>query len=105
MPQIKIETIFSSGILYYHHFSNRCIIETEMINSILILLGIVLMVISVIQCIKLIQINSVKHLQWAWLMVLVLIVFFLIGYIAYYFLSTNSPNLPVSSLLICLILF
>ena len=76
-----------------------------MINAALIISGVVLMVISVIQCVRLIQINTVKKLQWAWYLALLLIVFFLVGYIAYFFLSTNSPNLPISSLLICLILF
>jgi ABC-type lipoprotein release transport system permease subunit len=76
-----------------------------MINSLLIITGIILMVISVVQCIKLITLHALASLQWAWYVILGLIVFFLIGYIAYFFLNTSYSNIPVSSLLISLILF
>ena len=76
-----------------------------MINSILIVAGIVLMIIAVIECTKLIQINTIPNLQWAWYAALSLIVFFLVGYIAYFFLSSTVGNIPMSSILICLILF
>lgn len=47
----------------------------------------------------------VKNLQALLYLMLCLIIFFLLGYTAYYFLSTNYPDIPVSSLLISLILF
>jgi hypothetical protein len=76
-----------------------------MINSILIIIGIVLMILSVFRCIKLIKINVVRKLQALLYLMLFLIIFFLFGYTAYLFLNANYPNIPVSSLLICLILF
>lgn len=76
-----------------------------MINSVLIVTGILLQILSVVICIKLIKINTVKKLQWPWYLLLCLILFFLFGYIAYLFLNTNYGNIPVNSLLISLILF
>jgi cell shape-determining protein MreC len=63
------------------------------------------MIFAVVECIKLIQINTIKKLEWQWYVMLCLIGFFLIGYVVYYFLYTNSSNLPISSFLVSLILF
>jgi hypothetical protein len=76
-----------------------------MLNSILIITGIALMILSVFRCIKLIKVNVVKNLQGTLYLMLCLIIFFLLGYTSYLFLDTNYPDIPVSSLLICLILF
>jgi diguanylate cyclase len=76
-----------------------------MLNSVLIVTGIILMVIAVVECAKLIQLNTIAGLQWAWYLILSLIVFFLVGYIAYFFLNSSYSNIPVSSMLISLILF
>ena len=76
-----------------------------MINSLLIIAGILLLVFAIIQCVKLIKINTIQYLQWSWYLMLCLIIFFLVGYISYYFLNIYSSNIPVSSLLISSILF
>jgi predicted PurR-regulated permease PerM len=76
-----------------------------MVNSALIVAGITLMVISVGQCIRLIRLNKIRSLQWAWYVIFSLIVFFLIGYVAYYILNSGYGNIPMSSLLVSLILF
>jgi predicted ferric reductase len=76
-----------------------------MINAVLVIAGIVIMIVSVVQCIRLINLNSIETLRGAWNFALGLIVFFLLAYIAYFFLETNYSSLPVSSLLISAILF
>jgi predicted PurR-regulated permease PerM len=63
------------------------------------------MIISVFQCIKLIKINTIEDLGTSWYFMLGLICFFLLGYIAFLFLQSNNSNIPISSLLICFILF
>jgi hypothetical protein len=76
-----------------------------MLNTVLIITGIVLMVIAVFECVRLIQLNTLVNLQWAWYLTLSLIVFFLLGYIAYFFLISSNGGLPISTMLISLILF
>lgn len=76
-----------------------------MFDTVLIVFGIVLMLIAIFQCVRLIQLNTLVNLQWAWYLTLGLIVFFLLGYIAYFFLISNNGSIPISSMLISLILF
>lgn len=76
-----------------------------MLNTVLIVTGIVLMLIAVFECVRLIQLNTLVNLQWAWYLTLSLIVFFLVGYVAYFFLISSNSNLPISTMLISLILF
>jgi hypothetical protein len=83
-------------VLYTTHY---------MLNPILISFGIVIMVFAVIECIRLININIIEKLHWQWYIALTLIIFFLIGYIAYFFLLTTSGNAPISSMLVSFIFF
>jgi hypothetical protein len=76
-----------------------------MTSSFLIILGIVFLVISVFQCIRIIRINPVQSLLWQWCLMLCLIIFFLFGYVGFYYLSFYYIDLQISTLLIKYILF
>jgi type VI protein secretion system component VasK len=76
-----------------------------MLESILIISGIVLMVIAVIECILLIRLNTIVNLRWAWYVIISLVLFFLIGYIGYFILFTTNSDIQMGMTLISFILF
>jgi hypothetical protein len=76
-----------------------------MINSLLIIVGIIFLAISVFQCIRIIRINPVQSLLWQWCLMLCLIIFFIFGYVGFYYLSFYYLDLQISTLLIKYILF
>jgi hypothetical protein len=76
-----------------------------MSSSFLIIVGIIFLVISVLQCIRIIRINPIQSLLWQWYLMLCLIIFFLLGYAGFYYLSFYYIDLQISTLLIKYILF
>lgn len=63
------------------------------------------MIVSIGVCLKIIKINTIKKLQWQWYVMICFILFFLLAYIAYLFLSTDYQYISINSLLIVFILF
>jgi ABC-type transport system involved in multi-copper enzyme maturation permease subunit len=76
-----------------------------MFNIILIICGIVCMIVSIGQCFKLLSANNDRSLQKYLYVILFLVLFFLIGYILYLYLTLTQANITGSTMLISLILF